>query len=327
MQLSVIILNYKVPYFLTLCLKSVQAAIVNLDAEIIVIDNNSEDESCQLVSDLFPEVILLKNTKNVGFSKANNQAVKSAKGEYVCILNPDTVVAEDTFTTLLKFISTKSNVGIVGCKLIDGAGKYLPESKRNIPTPEIAIKKIFGFSKNYYVNDVQENEIGKAAVFVGAFMLIKRSVYEQVGGFDEDYFMYGEDIDLSYKIQQAGFGNYYNGQVTVIHYKGESTLKNAQYASRFYGAMQLFYQKHFRKNILFDALVFLGIKILPLLPTSPKKIAIKETIVLDNHKTSFKKIIQTIATQQNYYTIIPNGCKFSIGSNSSNSRGEVEHYV
>jgi len=323
MQLSVVILNYKVPFFLELCLKSVQAAIINLDAEIIVIDNHSEDESCKMVHELFPDVTLLKNTENVGFSKANNQAVAIAKGEYVCILNPDTVVAEDTFTKLLTFANSKSNLGIVGCKLIDGAGQFLPESKRNVPTPNIAIKKIFGFSKQYYANHLHQNEIGKASVFVGAFMLLKRSVYQEVNGFDEMYFMYGEDIDLSYKIIQSGYDNYYYGATTVIHYKGESTLKNAQYASRFYGAMQLFYKTHFRKNVIFDSLVFLGTKILPLLPSSAKKIIPKETIVLDNNKMSFQEIIKTMETQHNYYKIIPKGSNFSIGSNSSESRGDV----
>jgi len=324
MQLSVVILNYKVPHFLELCLKSVQAATATIEAEIIVIDNHSQDESCQIVRKFFPKVTLIENKENVGFSKANNQAVAIAKGAYLCILNPDTVVAEDTFTSLLLFANSKANVGIIGCKLIDGAGYFLPESKRNLPTPSIAIQKILGFSKSYYDSHLHENEIGKASIFVGAFMLLKRAIYNQVGGFDEDYFMYGEDIDLSYKIEQAGYDNYYYGKTTVIHYKGESTLKNAQYASRFYGAMQLFYRKHFRKNIIFDALVFVGTKILPLLPKSKAVTPKKEVVTLNNNQLSFKKIIQTMQKQQNYYAIIPKGSSFSIMSNTSTSRGVVK---
>ncbi len=326
MQLSVIILNYNVRYFLELCVKSVQAAITTIDAEIIVIDNNSSDNSCQMISELFPNVTLLQNKNNVGFSKANNQAVAIAKGKYVCILNPDTVVAEDTFIQLLNFAKTKNNLGIIGCKLIDGSGAFLPESKRNVPTPNIAIQKIIGFSKSYYANHLQENEIGKATVFVGAFMLLKRNVYQKNKGFDEDFFMYGEDIDLSFRIAQKGYDNYYYGATTVIHYKGESTLKNVQYATRFYGAMQLFYQKHFKKNSLFDAFVFLGTKILFLLPKRTIKKNKKEILVLNNNELSFKEIIKTIEKQKYQYKIIPKDSAFSISSNSSENRGKVLHF-
>ena len=325
MQLSIVILNYKVRYFLELCLKSVQAAIQDIDAEIIVIDNNSQDGSCEMVKALFPNVTLIENKENVGFSKANNQAVAIAKGAYVCILNPDTVVAEDTFTKLLLFAATKENLGIVGCKLIDGAGQYLPESKRNVPTPVIAIKKILGLSNNYYANHIAENDNGEVTVFVGAFMLLKRSVYIEVKGFDEAYFMYGEDIDLSYTIKQAGYNNYYYGNTTVIHFKGESTLKNKQYAERFYGAMQLFYKKHFRKNVFFDSLVFIGTTILPLISSNKaQKANTKEVLELDNNKQPFKDLIAKMEARTYQYKIIPKNSNFSILSNSSESRGVVE---
>ncbi|MEM6687464.1 MAG: glycosyltransferase family 2 protein, partial [Bacteroidota bacterium] len=233
MQLSVIILNYNVRYFLEACLRSVQAAIETLDAEIIVIDNNSPDDSCDMMRTIFPEIKLIANQENVGFAKANNQGVQVAKGEYVCILNPDTIVAEDTFTQILEFAQTVENLGIVGCKLIDGSGAFLPESKRNIPTPIVSVKKILGNSNSGYYSELDKKEIGKVDILVGAFMLLKKSVYDTVGGFDEDYFMYGEDIDLSYKIRKAGFQNYYFGKTTVLHYKGESTLKDKTYAKRF----------------------------------------------------------------------------------------------
>ena len=260
MKLSVIILNYNVRYFLELCIKSVQAAVKNIDAEIIVVDNNSSDNSCEMVSKLFPNVILIQNKENLGFSKGNNLAVAKAKGEYICVLNPDTVIAEDTYEALLNFSENKENLGIVGCKLINGSGLFLPESKRNIPYVSVSLKKILGNPKYYYANQLGANNIGEVDILVGAFMFLKKSVYNQVNGFDEDYFMYGEDIDLSYKIINAGYKNYYNGDITVIHFKGESTLKDKHYARRFYGAMQIFYEKHFKTNLFYDLAVWLGIK-------------------------------------------------------------------
>ena len=249
-------------YFLELCLQSVEAALVDIPSEIIVIDNNSKDDSCKMVKEQFPSVLLIQNTSNVGFSIANNQAVEVAKGAYVCILNPDTVVAEDTFKTILNFADTQTNLGIIGCRLVDGSGKFLPESKRNIPVVKIAIKKILGNSQPYYATHVKEHETAKVEVLVGAFMLLKRSLYESLKGFDEDYFMYGEDIDFSYKSLKEGYDNYYFGGTTVIHYKGESTRRNEMYLKRFYGAMQIFYQKHFKSNFFSDLLVSVAIKLL-----------------------------------------------------------------
>lgn len=325
MKLSVVIVNYNVRYFLELCLKSVAAAITSIDAEIIIVDNNSSDESCKMVKQLFPSVQLLENKDNIGFSKANNQGVALAKGDYVCILNPDTVVAEDTFSQLLDFLDSKKNIGIVSCKLIDGAGRFLPESKRNVPTRLVAIKKLIGLSKDYYVSNVKENEIGKAPIFVGAFMFLKKSLYENVGGFDERYFMYGEDIDLSYSILNAGYDNYYYGKTTVIHYKGESTLKDEVYAERFYGAMQLFYKKHFKSNFLFDIAVSLGVKIIPIVKSVLKsdKLEERSELTLETAELSFKEMIQLFEKQEHYYSIHIKNTDFTIGSKSSKSRGEV----
>ncbi len=259
MKLSVVILNYNVRYFLQQCLYSVQRAVESLDAEIIVIDNNSKDDSCRMVKELFPTVRLLENKENVGFSKANNQAVAVAKGEYVCILNPDTVVAEDTFTRTLDFAQRHPEMGILGVHLIDGTGNFLPESKRNIPTPLISLKKVLGSGSSYYANHLSPEDTGEVAVLVGAFMILKRSLYNSVGGFDEDYFMYGEDIDFSYSIAQAGYKNYYLGDVKVLHYKGESTQKDLKYLDRFYGAMQIFYKKHFTQGFLIKQMVHTGV--------------------------------------------------------------------
>lgn len=295
MQLSVIILNYNVRYFLEACIRSVQAAISELDAEIIVIDNNSPDDSCDMMRNTFPDIQLIANTENVGFAKANNQGVQLAKGKYICILNPDTIVAEDTFTQLLKFAETTENLGSIGCKLIDGSGAFLPESKRNIPTPMVSVKKILGNKNSGYYSNLDENDIGKVDILVGAFMFMEKNVYEKVQGFDEDYFMYGEDIDLSYKIKKAGFQNYYYGKTTVIHYKGESTLKDKTYANRFYGAMQLFYKKHFKRNIIYDVAVTLGAKLIPLVskPEKETKKEVQKYIFVSDSAERFQEI-QTI---------------------------------
>lgn len=260
MKLSVVILNYNVRYFLEQCLRSVQKATEPLDAEIIVVDNDSKDDSCAMVKKLFPSVILIENKDNVGFSKANNQAVAIAKGDYVCILNPDTAVSEDTFTKTLHYAEKLPKMGALGVYLMDGTGNFLPESKRNLPTPKVSLLKLSGFSSPYYSN-LDKGENGAVEVLVGAFMLMKRKVYEEVGGFDEDYFMYGEDIDLSYKITQAGYVNHYFGSNMVLHYKGESTQKDDVYFDRFYGAMQIFYKKHFHKNPLLEKAVTTGVAV------------------------------------------------------------------
>lgn len=265
MDLSVVIVNYNVRYFIEQCILSVQAASENLKVEIIVVDNNSTDTSCRMLEENFPNVILIKNKENVGFSKANNQGVKIAKGEYVLILNPDTVVAEDTFTQILKYAKTKQNLGVLGVKLVDGSGRFLPESKRGIPTAQVSFNKLFGISSKqtgkYYATHLNENETGAVAILVGAFMLLKRSVYNEVNGFDESYFMYGEDIDLSYTISNKGYQNYYYSQTQVIHYKGESTAKDIVYLKCFHEAMKIFYKKHFKLNKIYDFVMSFGIKL------------------------------------------------------------------
>ncbi len=259
MQLSIVIVNYNVKDYLHLCLDSVTASIQNLDAEIIVVDNASIDGSAAMVRDLFPQVILIANKDNVGFSKANNQGVAVAQGEYVCILNPDTVVGENTFNDVYAFAKAQQKLGIIGVQLVDGTGRFLPESKRNIPTLKVSLNKMIGDARHYYASHLTNAQTGKVAVLVGAFMFMPRAVYTEVGGFDERYFMYGEDIDLSYTVLQAGYVNYYLGDTAIIHFKGESTVKDKRYRKRFYGAMQLFYDKHLYKNVLQQTLVRLGL--------------------------------------------------------------------
>ncbi|MCG2419680.1 glycosyltransferase family 2 protein [Aequorivita sp. F47161] len=283
MKLSVVILNYNVRYFLEQCIRSVQTAIETLDAEIIVIDNDSKDDSCLMVKTLFPNVVLIENKENVGFSKANNQAVAVANGHYVCILNPDTAVAENTFINALNYAESVENIGALGVYLMDGTGNYLPESKRNLPTPKVSLLKLTGFTQKYYANQLGKNEAGEVEVLVGAFMLLKKSIYTQVGGFDEDYFMYGEDIDFSYKISKAGYKNHYLGNVTVLHYKGESTKIDDAYFERFYGAMRIFYRKHFNKNFLLENSVTAGVTLAKTLRKFSPEIKSKPIVKLERN--------------------------------------------
>ncbi|GLB48969.1 glycosyltransferase family 2 protein [Neptunitalea lumnitzerae] len=272
MRLSVVILNYNVQYFLELCLQSVVKATSHLDAEIIVVDNASEDGSVAMVQTQFPDVRLIVNKDNTGFPKGNNMGVDIAKGEYVCILNPDTVVAEDTFDKLFDFAEGKDKLGIVGPKLLDGSGKFLPESKRGVPTPWVAFTKFLELYRyfpkqcgKYYFMELDPNETGKIEILVGAFMFMKRSLYLKLGGFDEGCFMYSDDVDISYMALKEGYDNYYFSETRVIHYKGESTNKDETFLRRFREAMNFFYRKHFKVNILFDLVMRIGAKIFSLL--------------------------------------------------------------
>lgn len=268
MQLSVIILNYNVRFFLEQCVLSVQKALENVEGEIIVVDNGSFDDSCTMMHTRFPEVKLIQNTKNLGFPKGNNIGVAAAKGNYICILNPDTVVAEDTFEKVLNFAKTQENLGIVGVKLIDGSGNFLPESKRGVPTPWVAFTKVMGLYRwfptvsiftKYYAQHLRPDQTGKVDILVGAFMFLPRELYLEVGGFDENCFMYSDDIDLSYQVLQKGKDNFYFHQTTVLHYKGESTIKDGIYMKRFQEAMRFFYQKHFKVSFFFETFMQLGI--------------------------------------------------------------------
>jgi O-antigen biosynthesis protein len=255
MELSVIIVNYNVKHFLEQCLHSVLKASRNLYTEIFVVDNHSADGSTQLVREKFPNVILIENKENVGFSKANNQAIKQAKGKYILLLNPDTVVEEDTFRKTIAFMEGHPEAGGLGVKMIDGKGNFLPESKRGLPTPWVAFCKMFGLSKlfpkskrfgEYHLSYLSDHEIHSVDVLAGAFMMLRGEVLNQTGLLDETFFMYGEDIDLSYRIKKAGYHNYYFPETTIIHYKGESTKKGSlNYVKVFYQAMIIFARKHF----------------------------------------------------------------------------------
>ncbi len=267
MKLSVIIVNYNVKHFLEQALLSVRRAAEGLAVDVWVVDNNSSDDSVAMVKNQFPDVNLISNKENTGFSKANNQAIKASQGEYVLLLNPDTVVSEDTFQKCLAFMDTHADAGGLGVKTIDGSGVFLPESKRGFPSPWVAFCKSFGLSAMfpkssffnwYYMGHLSKDETHACEVLVGSFMLMRRAVLDEIGLLDEAFFMYGEDIDLSYRIVNQGFKNYYFSDTTIIHYKGESTKKGSlNYVRVFYGAMIIFAKKHFQgqKAALFIALM------------------------------------------------------------------------
>jgi len=258
MDLSVIIVNYNVKALLEQTLLSVYKAVQSLNVEVIVVDNNSADDSCEMVSEKFPQAILIANKDNVGFSKANNQGILISKGRNVLLLNPDTVISEDTLTKTVHFLDNNPKAGALGVRMIDGRGEFLPESKRGLPTPAVAFYKMSGLAKlfpksktfgAYHLGYLSEFETNKVDILSGAFMLIKKKVLDEVGLLDENFFMYGEDIDLSYRIVKAGYDNYYFADTTIIHYKGESTKKHSvNYVKIFYQAMAKFAKKHFTKQ-------------------------------------------------------------------------------
>jgi GT2 family glycosyltransferase len=257
MELSVIIVNYNVKYFLEQCLCSVQKAITTsgIDAEVVVIDNHSQDNSLGYLMPLFPCVKFIGNDENVGFTKACNQGYKLSSGKYVLFLNPDTIVPEDCFSKCLHFFGAHNDAGAVGVKMLDGRGRFLRESKRAFPSPITSLFKLFGFAKlfpgskvfsKYHLGYLDEDKNHEVDVLAGAFIMVQRELLQQLNGFDELFFMYGEDVDLSYRIQKIGYKNYYLAEPSILHFKGESTKKGSlNYVRMFYSAMSIFVRKHY----------------------------------------------------------------------------------
>ncbi len=268
-MLTTIIVNYNVRHFLEQCLLSIRKATPDKAfGDVWVVDNNSTDDSVEMVRTHFPEVQLIANQQNTGFAVANNQAIRESSNPYVLLLNPDTVIAEDTLTKCVAFMEAHPEAGGLGVKMIDGSGTFLPESKRGFTTPWVAFCKTFGLSAifpksrlfgRYHLGFLDKNETHEVDVLAGAFMLLRRSVLDKIGLLDEAFFMYGEDIDLSYRIVQAGYKNYYFADTTIIHYKGESTKKGSlNYVRTFYQAMIIFARKHFQgqQARLFIAMIY-----------------------------------------------------------------------
>lgn len=269
MKLSVIIVNYNVKAYLEQCLRTVFEALKGMEAEVFVVDNLSTDGSAEMVREKYPEVRLIANQVNVGFSRANNQAIRESAAEYVVLLNPDTVVGEDVFHKVVDFLDAHPKAGGLGVKMIDGTGRFLPESKRGLPTPTVAFFKIMGLSRlfphsrffgRYHLGHLPEDEAAPIEILSGACMFLRKKTLDEVGLLDESFFMYGEDIDLSYRITLGGFENWYLPQAKIIHYKGESTKKSSvNYVFVFYNAMAIFARKHFtRRGPQFFSLVIRG---------------------------------------------------------------------
>ncbi|HTH30189.1 MAG TPA: glycosyltransferase, partial [Lacibacter sp.] len=265
MQLTVIIVNYNVKYFLEQCLLSVQKAIEGIEAEVFVVDNASTDGSREYLEPKFTNIHFTWNTENIGFGKACNQALKQSSGDFVLFLNPDTVVPEDCFTACFNFFLQRPDAGAIGIRMLDGSGKFLPESKRSFPSPITSFYKLSGLSAifpgsktfgRYHLGYLDQHKNHEVDVLAGAFMMIRRDVITQTGGFDESFFMYGEDVDLSYRIQKTTcsatgvkYKNYYFSDRSILHFKGESTKKSSvNYVRMFYDAMSLFVQKHYSSS-------------------------------------------------------------------------------
>ena len=272
MKLSVIIVNYNVKEELTFCLSSVQQALQDIEGEVFVVDNHSVDGSCDVIKTLFPWVTLIENAENLGFARANNIAIKKSCGEYVLLLNPDTVVEQDTFSKMLAFMDEHDNCGGLGVKMLDAQGTFLPESKRGIPTPWVAFCKLFGLYKlfpksekcnRYYLSNIPQDAVTEVEILAGACMLLRKSVLDEVGLLDETYFLYGEDVDISYRILQAGYKNYYFPDTSIIHLKGASTKKlEVKSVREFYRSMEIFCERHFTQyNKLFLLFVKIGINV------------------------------------------------------------------
>lgn len=262
MKLSIVIVNYNVCSFLEQCLRSVQRSQgvdCRREVEVWVVDNASVDDSVAMVKSRFPWVRCIENRENVGFAKANNQAIAQAGGDYVLLLNPDTVLEENTLAVCLAFMDAHPEAGGLGVRMLDGNGRFLPESKRGLPTPETAFYKMAGLARlfphskrfaRYYMGHLSEFKTWEVEVLSGAFMLMPKRVLDEVGYLDETFFMYGEDIDLSYRITQGGYKNYYLADTRIIHYKGESTKKGSlNYVRVFYKAMEIFVAKHFKGTL------------------------------------------------------------------------------
>lgn len=266
-MISVVIVSYNVKYYLAQCVLSVERSLLAAGAEIIVVDNASADGSADYIESQFPKVRLIRNKENLGFARANNLAAGEAKGEYLLFLNPDTIVSEHTLGECVAFMDSNPKAGAIGVRMCNSDGSFAPESRRSLPTLSVSFCKMTGLcrlfpkSKNlgrYYLGYLDKREINRIEVVSGAYMMVRKDVFHSIGGFDQAFFMYGEDIDISYRILQTGYQNWYLPAL-IIHYKGESTVKTSyRYVKTFYDAMLIFYNKHYRHySVILSAVVYL----------------------------------------------------------------------
>ncbi|MCK9424703.1 MAG: glycosyltransferase [Ignavibacteriaceae bacterium] len=269
MDLSIIIVNYNVKEFLQNLLTSLFKAVANLTSEIIIVDNGSDDGSVEMLRDKFPQITLIANKENLGFSKANNLGLKIAKGKFLLLLNPDTIVQEDTFEKLIKFFNQQQDAGMTGCKILNPDGTLQLACRRSFPGPWTSFCKVSGLSAlfpnsrlfaRYNLTFMDENQSYEVDAISGSFMMVRREVFEKIGGLDEQFFMYGEDLDWCYRVQKSGWRVYYVHETTIIHYKGESTKRSSLDETKFfYHAMHLFVKKHFASSLLVEIILRLAI--------------------------------------------------------------------
>jgi N-acetylglucosaminyl-diphospho-decaprenol L-rhamnosyltransferase len=264
MQLSIIIVSYNVKYYFEQCLHSVLVACKNIKAEIIIVDNNSNDKTGEYIQAKFPGIIFIQNEKNIGFAKANNIGLHIAKGEFILYLNPDTIIPENVIANCISFLNEHKEAGAVGVRMIDGNGNFLPESKRSLPSINASFFKLSGMANlfphssifnRYALGHLNENEMHEVDVLSGAFFFARKETLLSLKGFDEGFFMYGEDIDLSYRIKKNGFKNFYLGNNVIVHFKGESSKQNKTYINNFYGAMKIFVRKHHASSFFLEPVI------------------------------------------------------------------------
>ena len=253
-KVCIVIVSYNVRPLLTQCIDSVRLALTGLSGDIVVVDNCSKDDTVEYLQKHYPDVQLIINKENVGFAKANNQAIRQTDSEYVLLLNPDTIVYESTIRGCVDFMDTHPKAGGAGVRMLTREGNVAPESRRAIPTPWVAMLKMLGFTRRYYMSDLPWDEPGQIEAISGASCLLRRKALDEVGLLDEDYFMYGEDIDLSYRLLKGGWQNWYL-PYDIVHYKGGSTQKTSfRYVHVFYQAMLIFFRKHYSHLSFFFSL-------------------------------------------------------------------------
>lgn len=297
MKLSVVIVNYNVRYYLEQCLLSVEKALCGLSGEVFVVDNASTDDSVAYLKSRFPWVRYIENKENVGFSRANNQAIVQARGEYVLLLNPDTFVGERSLRECMDFMDEHPRAGVCGVGMLKVDGSFAPESRRGIPTPFVAFCKMSGlgalFPKShlfgrYYMQYLNKQAINPIEIVSGAFMFIRKKALDEVGLLDETFFMYGEDIDLSYRVLKAGYQNYYI-PTNILHYKGESTKKDSlRYVNAFHKAMAIFFKKHFSHySFIYSFFITLAIVIKGMMTYVAQKVRAWSCKKTEKHQLKF----------------------------------------
>lgn len=342
MILSVIIVSYQVKYFLEQCLFSVEKALRSIDGgtEIIVVDNHSTDGTLEYLQPRFPGVKFIVLPDNQGFARANNRALERAEGKYILFLNPDTILPEDACRICLSFMASRPGIGAAGVRMIDGSGRFLKESRRGFPSAWVAFCRFSGLTAlfpgspwlaGYYLGHLPENQTHPAPILSGACMWVPRPVLDITGGFDEQFFMYAEDIDLSHRIRQAGFTNYYIADTTILHFKGESTRKDARYIKIFYSAMVRFRRKYSKGlfSSLFNRLLEIAVRMRVALASSPSEDTSPgyDVILSEGENLSFKQIIETLQKpQRKTFLIHAAGSGSAVGSPSSQGRGITIEY-